>query len=92
MKHSAAFECICQDAKRRIREITVEEVKAKLEAGEPFHFIDVREDHEWQAGHAAGARHLGRGIIDATSKSRRPTMTPRSSLLRRRFPLGSGGG
>ena len=64
MKHSSAFEQLCAEARSRVREITVEEVKHKLDAGEPFHFIDVREDHEWQADHAAGARHLGRGIIE----------------------------
>ena len=64
MKHSTAFEQLCADARSRVREITVEEVKHKLDAGEQFHFIDVREDHEWQADHAAGAQHLGRGIIE----------------------------
>jgi rhodanese-related sulfurtransferase len=64
MKHSSAFEQLCADARSRIREITVAEVQGKLAAGEQFHFIDVREDHEWQADHAAGARHLGRGIIE----------------------------
>lgn len=64
MKHSEAFEKLCEDARSRIREISVEEVRRKLDAGEKFHFIDIREDHEWQAGHAAGATHLGRGIIE----------------------------
>ena len=64
MKHSEAFESICEDARSRIREITTEEVGQKIAAGERFHFIDVREDHEWNQGHAAGARHLGRGIIE----------------------------
>ena len=64
MKHTAAFEQICEDARSRVREITVAEVQTKLAAGESFHFIDVREDHEWQADHAAGASHLGRGILE----------------------------
>lgn len=64
MKHSTAFDQLCTDAKSRIREITVAEVKARLDAGEPFHFIDVREDHEWTQDHAAGAQHLGRGILE----------------------------
>lgn len=64
MKHTAAFEQICEDARSRVREITAAEVQAKLAAGETFHFIDVREDHEWQADHAAGASHLGRGILE----------------------------
>ncbi len=64
MKHTAAFEQICEDARSRVREITVAEVQAKLAAGESFYFIDVREDYEWQADHAAGAKHLGRGILE----------------------------
>ncbi|MCI0523815.1 MAG: sulfurtransferase [Acidobacteria bacterium] len=64
MKHSIAFEKLCDDAKSRIREITVEQVKRKLDAGEKFHFLDVREDHEWQQDRAAGAAHLGRGVIE----------------------------
>src|SRR5262245_6359660 len=64
MKHSTAFEKLCDDAKSRIREITVKEVKHKLDAGEKFCFLDVREDHEWQRDHAASAEHLGRGIIE----------------------------
>ena len=64
MKHSTAFEQLCNDAKTRVREITVAEVKQKLDAGENFVFIDVREDNEWDVDHAAGAQHLGRGIIE----------------------------
>jgi rhodanese-related sulfurtransferase len=64
MKHSEAFEKLCEEARSRVREISVAEVKRKLDAGEQFRFIDVREDHEWQKDHAAGAEHLGRGIIE----------------------------
>ena len=64
MKHSEAFEKLCADARSRVREITVGDVKRKLDEGEKFRFIDVREDHEWQKDHAAGAEHLGRGIIE----------------------------
>jgi rhodanese-related sulfurtransferase len=64
MKHTEEFERICQDAKSRIHEVTVSEVKSKQDAGEKFTLIDVREDHEWQQDHAAGAVHLGRGIIE----------------------------
>jgi rhodanese-related sulfurtransferase len=64
MKHTEAFERLCAESRSRIREVTVEEVKARLEAGEPLRLIDVREDHEWEQGHAAGAAHLGRGILE----------------------------
>ena len=64
MKHTEAFERICQEARSRVRELTIEEVRQKQQAGENFYLLDVREDHEWEAGRVAGARHLGRGIIE----------------------------
>lgn len=64
MIHSPEFEAICIDAKTRVKEITVQETKAKLDAGEKFLFVDVREDNEWALGHAAGATHIGRGILE----------------------------
>ncbi len=64
MKHSSAFEQLCADAKSRIREVTIAEVQARIEAGHEFLFVDVREDHEWNQDHAAGAKHLGRGILE----------------------------
>ena len=72
MKHSPGFEQLCSEARARVREISVEEVKRKLEAGEKFHFIDVREDHEWEKDHAAGAEHLGRGIIERDIEAQIP--------------------
>jgi len=51
-------------SKQRIRETTPEEVRRRQEVGERFHLIDVREDGEWQRGHARGATHLGKGIIE----------------------------
>jgi len=64
MKHNPGFVKLVQQAKRRIKECSIAEVKAKLEQGEPFHFIDVREDHEFVKDHVRGARHLGRGILE----------------------------
>jgi len=64
MEHSPGFLKSVNDAKSRVRENTPEDVKRKQEAGESFHFVDVREDKEWQKGHAAGAIHLGKGIIE----------------------------
>lgn len=51
-------------AKGRIQEQTVPEVKSRMDAGEPFAFIDVREDREWAAAHAAGAIHVGKGVLE----------------------------
>jgi rhodanese-related sulfurtransferase len=64
MKHSTGFLKIVDDAKTRIRELTVEETRTRLLLGKQVRLIDVREDHEWQAGHARGAEHLGKGIIE----------------------------
>ncbi len=64
MKHTEAFEKICQDARSRVREVTIDEVRERQTNGRDFHLIDVREDHEWDAGHIPGACHLGRGIIE----------------------------
>lgn len=64
MDHSPGFLKSVNDAKSRVRENTPEDVRRKQDAGESFHFVDVREDNEWQKGHAAGAIHLGKGIIE----------------------------
>ena len=64
MDHSPGFLKIVNDAKGRVRENTPEDVRRKQQAGESFYLVDVREDNEWQKGHAAGAIHLGKGIIE----------------------------
>ena len=64
MQHSAGFLQLATDAKTRIRELNVEQTRERLDASPQAHLIDVREDNEWQAGHAAGASHMGRGIIE----------------------------
>ena len=64
MKHSPGFLALVNQAKRNVRECTVADVKARLDRGEVFHFIDVREDREWDAGRASGARHMARGVLE----------------------------
>jgi rhodanese-related sulfurtransferase len=64
MQHSPGFLALVGDARSRIREISVGETVARRARGEPVHLIDVREDREWDAGHAAGARHLGKGVLE----------------------------
>ncbi len=64
MKHSEGFLKLVADAKSRVREVTVEETRTRLAAARGVRLIDVREDNEWLAGHAAGAEHLGKGIIE----------------------------
>jgi rhodanese-related sulfurtransferase len=64
MKHSPGFLALVNDAKQRVREVTIDEVRGRQERGERFHLVDVREDSEWQAGHIVGATHLGKGVIE----------------------------
>ena len=62
--HAPEFLKLVQDAKGRVRELNVADVKRKLDAGEKFHLVDVREESEWARGHLPGATHLGKGVIE----------------------------
>ncbi len=62
--HNAAFLALVNDAKSRVQQMDIEGYKKLKESGEAFVLIDTREDNEWNAGHAAGAIHLGKGIIE----------------------------
>lgn len=62
MIHSSEFLKIANDAKSRVREVSVEDTRARLNDGAEL--IDVREDNEWDESHAAGARHMARGVIE----------------------------
>jgi len=64
MKHSEGFLKLVDDAKSRIKEVPVADTRDRLVANTSSRLIDVREDDEWRAGHAAGAEHLGKGIIE----------------------------
>jgi len=64
MKHSEGFLKVVNDAKTRIKEVTVAETLDRLNANTSAKLVDVREDHEWDAAHAAGSIHLGKGIIE----------------------------
>ena len=72
MKHSEGFLKLVHDARSRIREVTVEQTRKRIDSDARVKLIDVREDHEWQAGHAAGAEHLGKGIIERDIEVRVP--------------------
>lgn len=62
MTHSSEFEAIVDDAKSRIKEVSVEQTLERMNDGAKV--IDVREDNEWDTAHGAGATHMGRGIIE----------------------------
>ena len=62
--HAPGFLKLVQEAKSRVKELTIPEVVAKKKRGDQFIFVDVREDGEWEKGHAKGAIHLGKGVIE----------------------------
>ena len=75
-KHSPGFERLCAEARLRVREVTVE-AAARLAKAPGTLLIDVREESEWAAGHAGGAIHLGKGIIERDIEQRVPNPTTR---------------
>ena len=64
MVHAPGFLNLVNDAKKRVNEIGVAEARTRLAANPRIVLLDVREDNEWQAGHAAEAVHLGKGILE----------------------------
>jgi rhodanese-related sulfurtransferase len=62
--HPPKFLAIVDDAKKRVKECTIDDVKKRLDRGEKFVLVDVREDSEWAADHLPGAIHLGKGVIE----------------------------
>jgi len=64
MQHSPRFLALVNAVRSRVREISVDEVRRRLEAGEQFVLVDTREESEWGAGHIPGAIHLGKGVIE----------------------------
>jgi len=72
MIHNPGFLELVERAKTTIIECTTVEVIARLDKGEPFYFLDIREDHEFGKGHAKGAIHLGRGILERDIETKIP--------------------
>ena len=64
MDHSPGFLKLVADAKKSVNEISVAEARARLTARSRTVLLDVREDREWAAGHAAEAVHLGKGVLE----------------------------
>jgi rhodanese-related sulfurtransferase len=71
-KHTPRFLQLVNEAKGRVRELTVADVKAKVDRGEKFTLVDVREESEWAADHLPGAMHLGKGIIERDIEQKIP--------------------
>jgi len=74
MQHGASFLKIVDDAKSRVKEISIDEVKQRLDRGEQFLLIDVREESEFAKDHLPGAIHLGKGVIERDIERRVPDL------------------
>ena len=72
MVHSPKFLALVNEAKKHVKETNVADVKRRLDAGEKFVLVDVREESEWASGHLPGAVHLGKGIIERDIEQRVP--------------------
>jgi len=72
MAHAPKFLAIVNDAKKRVKETNVADVKRRVDAGEEIVLVDVREDNEWANGHLPGAIHLGKGGIERDIETRVP--------------------
>jgi rhodanese-related sulfurtransferase len=73
-QHPPRFLKLVEDAKSRVRETTVDEIKARLDRGEKFLLVDVREESEWQKDHLPGAIHLGKGVIERDVEQKVPDL------------------
>jgi rhodanese-related sulfurtransferase len=74
-QHSARFLGIVADAKKRVREVSIDDVKARLDRGDKFVLVDVREESEYAKDHLPGAIHLGKGVIERDIEERVPGLS-----------------
>jgi rhodanese-related sulfurtransferase len=70
--HTPQFLKLVNDAKSRIKETNVADVKRRMDAGEKFHLVDVREESEWSKGYLPGAVYMGRGVIERDIEQKIP--------------------
>ncbi|HEX4488132.1 MAG TPA: rhodanese-like domain-containing protein [Terriglobales bacterium] len=73
--HPPKFLAIVDDAKKRIRETTIDDIKQRLDRGDKFTLVDVREESEYAADHLPGAIHLGKGVIERDIEKTVPDTT-----------------
>ena len=71
-KHTPRFLEIVDDARTRITELTVEQVKEKMDRSDSFYLVDVREESEWNRDHLPGAMHIGKGVIERDIETKIP--------------------
>ena len=72
MPHNPGFLKLVNDAKSRVQEIDIEGYKKMVANGEPHVLVDTREESEWLAGHAKGAVHLSKGVIERDIETKHP--------------------
>jgi rhodanese-related sulfurtransferase len=72
MAHAPQFLKLVNESKSRVKETNVQDVKRRMDAGEKFVLVDVREESEWAKGHAAGAVYMGKGVIERDIEARFP--------------------
>ena len=80
MTHSPQFLKLVNEAKKRVKETNVEDVKRRMDSGEKFLLVDVREDNEWEKGHVPGAVHMGRGVIERDIETQVPETSTKMIL------------
>jgi len=73
-QHSARFLQIVEDAKKRVREVSIDDIKSRLDRGDKFVLVDVREESEYHNDNLPGAIHLGKGIIERDIEERVPEL------------------
>lgn len=72
MVHSPKFLKLVDDTKKHVKQTNVQDVKRRMDGGEKFLLVDVREDNEWAKGHILGAVHMGKGVIERDIEQRCP--------------------
>ena len=80
MAHNPGFLKLVNEAKSRVKETDIQGYKKMMAGGQKAVLIDVREDNEWAAGHAAGAMHLGKGVIERDIETQIPDKNTRLVL------------
>jgi len=80
MAHSPQFLKLVNEAKKQVKETNVADVKRRMDSGEKFLLVDVREDNEWEKGHVPGAVHMGRGVIERDIETQVPETSAKMIL------------
>jgi rhodanese-related sulfurtransferase len=80
MAHSPQFLKLVNEAKKQVKETNVADVKRRMDSGEKFLLVDVREDNEWEKGYVPGAVHMGRGVIERDIETQVPETSTKMIL------------